>query len=119
HAGAEWSPITLIKLRAGVDQKPSAGSSITNLAAGLGVNFKGFTFDYAYHTYAELSEFATHYFSIGYSPELVKKEVKPVSTTAPSQPTPVVQPPLRMIQQTTPIKAKTVVKTTTVKTKNK
>lgn len=66
HAGAEWSPTQMLRLRLGLDQKPSAGSATTNLAMGMGVNFKGYTFDYAYHTYAELSEFATHFFSIGF-----------------------------------------------------
>jgi hypothetical protein len=85
HAGAEWNPIQLIKLRAGLDQKPDAGSTITNLAAGLGIIFKGFTFDYAYHTYAGLSDFSTHYFSFGYVGEGKKAEVQ---TTAPLTPAP-------------------------------
>lgn len=76
HVGCEWSPNQLVRLRAGLDQKPSAASTITNLAAGIGFNFKSFTFDYAYHTYAELSEFATHFFSIGYIAE--EKESKEV-----------------------------------------
>ena len=66
HAGAEWSPIRFLKVRAGLDQMASAGSSATNLSAGLGIVVRGFTFDYAYHGYSDLSEFTTHYFSIGY-----------------------------------------------------
>lgn len=71
HLGCEWSPTNLLRLRAGLDQKPNAGGTITNLTAGLGLNFKGFTFDYAYHTYAELSEFTTHFFSIGYTGKII------------------------------------------------
>jgi len=66
HAGAEWSPIKFLKVRAGLDQAASAGSSATNLSGGLGIVVRGFTFDYAYHGYSDLSEFTTHYFSIGY-----------------------------------------------------
>ncbi len=62
HLGVEWNPVRSLFLRAGIDQKADA----YNLALGLGTKFRGFTFDYAYHTYAELSEFTTHYFSIGF-----------------------------------------------------
>jgi len=65
--GCEWKPIEFISLRGGIDQSPSGGEVVTNTATGVGINIKGFTFDYAYHTYAELVEFSTHYFSIGYS----------------------------------------------------
>jgi len=107
HLGCEWNPIQLLKIRLGLDQKPSAGSSITNLAAGMGISFKGFTFDYAYHTYAELSEFTTHFFSIGYVGEEKKIEVKPVIAPAP-QPTPVqITPPAKSVPiKKTPVKAK-------------
>ncbi|OGC05698.1 hypothetical protein A2230_00035 [candidate division WOR-1 bacterium RIFOXYA2_FULL_36_21] len=67
HVGCEWKPIEFISLRGGIDQSPSGGEVVTNTATGVGINIKGFTFDYAYHTYAELVEFSTHYFSIGYS----------------------------------------------------
>jgi hypothetical protein len=84
HAGLEWAPITMLRLRAGLDQKPSAGASVTNLAAGLGLAFRGFTFDYAYHTFAELSEGTTHFFSIGYlGEERVKAVVPPLDAKRP------------------------------------
>jgi hypothetical protein len=87
HAGAEWNPIQPIKLRLGLDQKPNAGSSTTNLSTGLGVIFKGFTFDFAYHTYAELNEFATYFFSLGYiGEEKAKEKVKPVIIVTPPPP---------------------------------
>jgi hypothetical protein len=89
HLGCEWNPIQILKLRAGLDQKPSAGSSATNLAMGLGVNYRGFTFDYAYHTYAELAEFSTHFFSLGYIGEDIKpvpKKVRPLPKPKPAPP---------------------------------
>jgi len=66
HAGLEWNPVELLKVRVGLDQKPSFGGSITNFSTGLGLTYRGFSFDYAYHTYAELGEFSTHFFSLGY-----------------------------------------------------
>ena len=62
HLGAEWNPADPLLLRAGLDQAANG----FNLAFGVGTRFRGFTFDYAYHTYAELSEFSTHFFSLGY-----------------------------------------------------
>ena len=62
HLGAEWNPMKYLFVRGGLDQNASG----FNLALGLGTKYRGFSFDYAYHTYAELSEFTTHYFSLGY-----------------------------------------------------
>jgi hypothetical protein len=87
HAGCEWNPIRLLKLRLGLDQKPDAGSTTTNMAAGLGISFGGFAFDYAYHTYAGISDLSTHYFSIGYVGE-EKVKAKPAEV-APAPPPPV------------------------------
>lgn len=93
HAGAEWNPVQMVKVRLGFDQKPSAGSTLTNLAAGLGLSFKGFTFDYAYHTYAELAEFTTHYFSIGFVGEEKAKVPAPKpAVSSPQPPAPVIVP---------------------------
>jgi hypothetical protein len=63
HTGAEWNPKKPLFIRCGLDQTPNG----YDLAFGVGTKFRGFSFDYAYHTYAELSEFTTHYFSIGYT----------------------------------------------------
>ena len=90
HAGCEWNPIEMVRVRLGLDQKPNAGSTSTNLAAGLGVTFRGFTFDYAYHTFTDLNEFATHFFSIGYVGE-AKAQMKPAPVPAP-MPVPVIAP---------------------------
>ena len=83
HLGAEWNPTPPLFLRGGLDQKPDG----FNLALGVGTKFRGFTFDYAYHTYAELAGFTTHYFSIGYIAEEMGK--KPAVSPAPA---PVVRP---------------------------
>jgi len=80
RAGFEWSPSEQLKIRMGLDQKPNAGSTITNLAAGIGLSFKGISFDYAYHTFAGLPELSTHFFSICITGEeqkpVVQAEVK-------------------------------------------
>jgi hypothetical protein len=73
HLGVEYQPLSAIALRAGIDQKPKAtegGISVdSNLTAGVGICFSGFTFDYAYHRFGELSENTTHFFSFGYRGE--------------------------------------------------
>ena len=92
HLGVEWDQLKYLVLRAGIDQKPSAGSTVSNLTAGLGLNFKNFTFDYAYHTYAGLAEFTSHYFSIGICLDAPKKaasiQLKPIEV----KPIPIAQP---------------------------
>jgi hypothetical protein len=114
HAGCEWNPIRLLKLRLGLDQKPDAGSTTTNLAAGLGVSFGGFAFDYAYHTYAGISDLSTHYFSIGYVGEARAEEAKPV--TKPSiAPAPIMPAPMLAPVPTPPASPKKVQPTPTKK----
>jgi len=61
--GAEWEPLPVLSLRGGVSQKPD----VFSYAVGVGTRYRGFTFDYAYHTYAELAELNTHFFSLGYT----------------------------------------------------
>ncbi|MFA6431515.1 MAG: S-layer homology domain-containing protein [Candidatus Margulisiibacteriota bacterium] len=77
HVGVEYAPQETLALRFGVDQKPKAGESgigvDNNLTFGVGMNFRGFTFDYAYHRFGEISDNSAHFFSIGYKgPEEVK-----------------------------------------------
>jgi hypothetical protein len=61
----------LLALRVGMDQQYKAEESnfsvASNLTAGVGLFLKGFTFDYAYHSYNGLAENNTHYFSIGFA----------------------------------------------------
>ena len=92
HAGVEWWPISVMALRVGLDQKPKGTEDIVgvdnNLSAGIGLKFNGFTFDYCYHQYSDLTENTTHYFSIGY----VGAEEKPKPSQAPTPVIPVVVP---------------------------
>jgi hypothetical protein len=86
HCGAEYTPFSFLAVRAGVDQSAStsgdsAGTVSTNITAGLGINFEGFSFDYAYRHDSSLSDNMTHYFSISYAPEVPAVE-KPVQKTA-------------------------------------
>ncbi|NQU16477.1 MAG: S-layer homology domain-containing protein [Candidatus Saganbacteria bacterium] len=82
HVGVEWKPVSLISLRVGVDQAAVAGGVENNLSAGVGLNMKGFRFDYGYHQFASAPGMSNNYFSISYGlPEIKteKKElVKPV-----------------------------------------
>jgi hypothetical protein len=79
HAGIEWWPISFFALRLGVDQQSSAVEVNNNLTGGIGINYRGFTLDYAYHQYGDIAENTTHYFSLGYAgvKEEKPKEVKP------------------------------------------
>jgi hypothetical protein len=82
HTGIEYFPIDMLAFRLGIDQKPKATESGTgidnNFTAGLGLKFMGFTFDYAYHQFGDMTENATHFFSFGYRgiEEKVEKEKK-------------------------------------------
>lgn len=67
HGGVEWLAKPWLAVRGGIDQlAASAAASNTNLTAGLGLLFKGFSFDYAYYNDAALSTNTTHYFSFSY-----------------------------------------------------
>src|SRR3989339_13427 len=70
HMGGEWWVNPILALRFGIDQEPKATESgvgvDNNLAAGVGLKYKGFTFDYAYHQYGDISDNAAHFFSIGF-----------------------------------------------------
>jgi len=80
HLGAEWWPVGSIAVRFGIDQSPKAveaGVGVeSNLTAGLGLKYKGFTFDYAYHQFGPYTENASHFFSIGYQGVEIKPMMK-------------------------------------------
>jgi hypothetical protein len=58
----------VITLRLGQDQEMSGfNETTTNLTAGVGLNWKGFTFDFAYHGNSDLPENTSSYFSLGYA----------------------------------------------------
>jgi hypothetical protein len=73
HLGFEYQPFNKFFLRCGLDQKPKAAESgvgvDNNLAFGVGFIFSGFSFDYAYHQYGDISENTSHFFSLGYMGE--------------------------------------------------
>ncbi|KAF0134057.1 MAG: S-layer protein [Candidatus Saganbacteria bacterium] len=70
HFGCEWGLSNYLQIRGGIDQKYKATESgvgiDNNLTCGVGLNYKGFSFDYAYHQFGELTENATHFFSLGF-----------------------------------------------------
>ena len=80
HMGAEWWINPIVALRAGIDQKARAAESgigvDSNWTTGLGLKYKGFSFDFAYHQYGDLSENTTYFFSLGYIGE--EKPLLPV-----------------------------------------
>lgn len=70
HAGLEYWPVDLFAFRLGVDQRPSGSENgvgvDNNLTGGVGINFNGFTFDYAFHKFGDVGDNATHFFSVGF-----------------------------------------------------
>ncbi len=70
HTGVEWKPIKHIALRAGLDQNAlNKAATVTDLAFGVGVNFKGFSFDYAYKNNSLVENNNAHYFSFSFAAE--------------------------------------------------
>lgn len=80
HTGLEWWYNSFLALRGGVDQKAKAletGIGVdNNFTAGVGFKYRGFSFDYAYHQYGDLSENTAHFFSIGYLGEKEPKKLE-------------------------------------------
>lgn len=66
HLGAEFWPIDMLAVRAGIDQDAVAGAVQSNLTAGVGLRIGNVQFDYAYHTYYDIPENTTNYFSISF-----------------------------------------------------
>jgi hypothetical protein len=72
HLGAEWKPMSVIALRAGIDQD-SAGdgagglTTVSDATYGVGLYFGGFRFDYAYHAFAGAPNIDNHFFSLSYA----------------------------------------------------
>ncbi len=92
HTGVEWWPISIMALRVGLDQQPRGAEDSNgvdnNFTAGLGLKFNGFTFDYCYHQYSDLTDNTTNFFSIGY----VGEDEKPKPAQVPKPIIPVVIP---------------------------
>ncbi|MBU0687289.1 MAG: hypothetical protein KKB81_05500 [Candidatus Margulisbacteria bacterium] len=70
HLGTEWKPVSILAIRGGIDQSVSADDNgaptvDNNLCAGVGLNYRGFSFDYAYHRFGDLDITTSHFFSLG------------------------------------------------------
>jgi len=82
HVGMEWQPLSLIALRFAVDQDAAGDGAggmqvVSDNAFGVGLNISGFSFDYAYHTFAGAPNIDNHYFSLSYAyqpPAAIGKE---------------------------------------------
>lgn len=83
HLGAEWMPVEMLAIRLGIDQEQvGVGTTANNLTAGVGVFFRGFRFDYAYHQFAGAPGVDNHFFSLSYGifpPK--KKQIEKVIVT--------------------------------------
>lgn len=79
HFGGEWTPLTnmdwlnAFTLRGGLDQISGGDKISNNMSLGVGIKVDGFSFDYAYHTYSDISQFSSHYISLSYGHPEKKK----------------------------------------------
>lgn len=95
HLGIEYKPLIgvnyidrILTLRAGINQVPCPSGTINNPTVGLGINYEGVEFNFAYspnYTYPDAGEIpntATYFFSLSYIgvPKPVQKieEMKPL-----------------------------------------
>lgn len=87
HYGLEWGLGEMLYLRAGRDQGYIGSGGTTtfdisnNLTYGVGLKFRGWRFDYAFHEYYAIEENNTHYISLSYGFPYVelKKRAKKLS----------------------------------------
>ena len=68
HMGMEFqfAELEMLTLRGGIDQNPAPGGAQNNLTLGVGLDYDGMQFNYAYHPYGEIPGTSTHFFSICY-----------------------------------------------------
>jgi hypothetical protein len=80
HGGVEWEPLKWLAIRGGIDQVPTSSSQTsTNYTIGIGLNYSGFSFDYAYYYDTLLSSAnSAHFFSLSYQmfPPGVEKKIE-------------------------------------------
>lgn len=68
HSGVEWSPKEFLFLRCGLESVPTgAKTSILNYSLGVGMQIRGFSFDYAYYLDTVVLSNSSHFFSISYA----------------------------------------------------
>jgi hypothetical protein len=69
--GLEWRPVSLLALRGGASQtcvwQDDREIKTFQLAAGLGLDLFGFSFDYAFNPDAGLADSVSHFFTLGYA----------------------------------------------------
>ncbi|MFH1542244.1 MAG: S-layer homology domain-containing protein [bacterium] len=90
HVGIEWSFAEIFFLRAGLDptynNDDSGNTSVANdQTYGLGLAYKGYRFDYAYHYYGNQPSNATNYFSLSYGIWPERKEIISAEVIAANQ----------------------------------
>ena len=84
HLGIEWKPIDILFLRLGLDQTPNGPSaSYNNLTLGVGLQYSGFTFDYALYSPQDTLQDKRYYFSLGYVGR--EEKVKPAPPPLPTR----------------------------------
>ncbi len=67
HLGLEWLPLDLIAIRCGLDQEMTGVGQTTNdFTTGLGLYYKDFRFDVAYHPFAGAPGISNYFFSLSY-----------------------------------------------------
>lgn len=96
HYGVEYKPIPMIALRFGIDQSVSSNdqgnlAAVSDLTSGVGFQLGGFSFDYAYRSFAGVNGVSNNFISLSYSPPIVVQE-KVVK-----EPIKIVSPPDKLI----------------------
>lgn len=67
HLGLEWWPLEPFALRVGLEQTPkSATETFNNISAGVGLKYRGVTFDFATYQQGDGTNNSSTYFSIGF-----------------------------------------------------
>jgi len=67
HLGLEWKPLDLIAIRTGLDQEiTGANQTGTDLTTGIGIYYKDFRFDVAYHPFTYAPGISNYFFSLSY-----------------------------------------------------
>jgi hypothetical protein len=67
HLGAEWKPLEMIAIRAGLDSEMAGpGATVANFTTGVGVYYGDFRFDTAYHQFAGAPGVDNWFFSMTY-----------------------------------------------------
>ena len=91
HLGLEYCPVPIVAVRFGLDQDVignglGTGVGTTgNLTSGVGFNFGGFRFDYAYNQFSWATNSSANYISLSYSPPVpeAQKNAEQVAFTSP------------------------------------